>query len=865
MLSTLRRSLFVFLLVLPWWLVGTSVSRAQSLGNAGTLQGVVTDPSGKVISNAEVRVHNPITGYHQQTRSGSDGRFKLTNLPPNSYHFTVKAPGFAEFVTDVSVRTSVPIDVPAALTVAGSQTTVEVEANGSHLVELDPSAHIDADRSQFSKIPSFDPAGGLSQAITYTTGGVAADANGFFHPLGDHAQVSFVVDGQPISDQQSKVFSTQLPTSAIQSMELITGSANAEFGDKTSLVGQITTRSGLGATQMFGSLDSYYGTFGNVGGGASLGYGNERFGNFLTVDGGRSGRFLDTPEYSAFHAKGNNQTIFDRFDFQPTEKDIFHLNLFTARNWAQIPNSYDQFTQDQKQRVLTWNIAPGYQRVVSPHVLLTVNPYIRKDQFNYYPSRDLLNDTPSTQSQVRQLLNYGLRSDLSVVRGRHNIKVGIDLKQTRLSEQFTYGVTDPTFNPVCFDSDGGVVTDPTVTDPGACSGLGYTANTGLQPGLVPFDLTRGGTLFQYRSTHNINQYSAYIQDSITLGNLQLNLGLRGDTYYGLTSDGAASPRAGAAYNIKKTGTVVRFAYSRTFETPFNENLLLSSATGLNGGLAANIFDAASAPPLPVGRRNQFNTGLQQAVGRFLLIDADYFWKFTNNAYDFSTLQNSTITFPISWRKSKLDGVTGRVSTINLHGFQGYWTFGHTRARYFPDQTGGLVPQGDQPTSVFRIDHDQAFQSTLLGRYQRPNEAEWISFSWRYDSGLVAGVADVDEALTLTAAQQVAIGFSCNGTFATYAAPITACDGRGASKLINLPQPGEAQDDHNPPRIAPRHLFNLAIGSDNLFHAEGRKRMVARVEITNLTNKTALYNFLSTFSGTHFVQPRAVIASVGFRF
>jgi outer membrane receptor for Fe3+-dicitrate len=378
-------------------------------------------------------------------------------------------------------------------------------------------------------------------------------------------------------------------------------------------------------------------------------------------------------------------------------------------------------------------------------------------------------------------------------------------------------------------------------------------------------LTRGGTLFQYRSAHNINQYATYAQDSITLGNFLLNVGIRGDTYYGLTSDTGVSPRIGLAYHVKRTNTILRFAYSRTFETPFNENLLLSSATGLNGGLAANVFDAASAPPLRPGRRNQFNTGFQQAIGKYLLIDADYFWKYTDNAYDFSTLLNTTITFPIAWNKSKLDGVTGRVSTTNLRGFQAYWTFGHTRSRYFPDQTGGIISQGDVPTSVFRIDHDQAFQSTMMARYQRPKSAEWISFSWRYDSGLVAGIADVADALTLTAAQQVAIGFSCDGVAATYASPISACEGTGRSRLLRLPQAGQAQDDHNPGRIQPRHLFNIGVGSDNLFHAESQKRLVARLEMTNLTNKTALYNFLSTFSGTHFVQPRSLIATVGFHF
>jgi hypothetical protein len=105
------------------------------------------------------------------------------------------------------------------------------------------------------------------------------------------------------------------------------------------------------------------------------------------VDGIRTGRFLDTPEFTAFHDKGNNETIFDRFDYHPTGKDAIHLNLFTARSWFQIPNDYDQLGQDQHERVLTWNIVPGYQHTFSSHTLLTINPYIRKDQVNYYASR----------------------------------------------------------------------------------------------------------------------------------------------------------------------------------------------------------------------------------------------------------------------------------------------------------------------------------------------------------------------------------------------------------------------------------------------------------------------------------------------
>jgi hypothetical protein len=836
----------------------------QSLGNAGTIVGVVVDPSGAAVVKAVASIHNPISDYKQSTTTAADGSFRLVNIPPNQYHLEVTAPGFADFSQDVTIRNSLPVQIRAALEIAGAATTVTVEASGADLLELNPSDHVDADQSQLSKLTTIDPAAGLSDAITYSSGGVAADGNGSFHPLGDHAQVSFVIDGQPISDQQSKVFSTQIPVNAVQSMELMTGSADAEFGDKTSLVAEVTTRSGLGAGRVFGNLDASYGSFGTTGGSLGIGFGSAKAGNFLAVDGTRSGRFLDTPEFTPFHDIGNNETIFDHLDLEPNGKDSFHLNLFTARNWIQIPNDYDQLAQDQRQRVATWSVAPGYQRTFNAHTLLTINPYIRKDEFFYYGSRDVFADTPSTQNQSRQLLNWGAKADLSLTAGRHVLKIGIDAKQTRLMENFGFGITDPTFNPICVDAEGDAAGPSSLLNPNQCAGIGLTANPNLLPGLVPYDLTRGGSMFNFHGAGNINQFAVYAQDAITVGHFLFNIGYRSDYYAGLTTNSGAEPRLGIAYNIKRTGTVLRVAYSRTFETPFNENLLLSSATGA-GGLAQNVFGSVSTPIRP-GRRNQFNTGLQQSIGKYLMLDADYFWKYTHGAFDFDTLLNTTITFPISWHNSKLDGVTGRVSTTNLHGFQAYWIFGHTRARYFPPEVGGLVSQGTPLAGgVFRIDHDQAFQSTGSFRYQHKN-AEWVALTWRYDSGLVvSGVPDVAAALDLTAAEQTTIGFACNGVYASFTNPITTCNGIGTSKLLTLPQTGAENDDHNPDRVKPRNVFNLGIGSDNLLHTEKHEKLTASFDIANIFNKVALYNFLSTFSGTHFLQPRTVIARIGLVF
>jgi hypothetical protein len=732
-------------------------------------------------------------------------------------------------------------------------------------VETDTAAHQDVDQSVFSKLPVMSPGAGMSDAITYSTGAVAADANGFFHPLGDHAQTTFIIDGQPVSDQQSKLFSTQIPLNALQGMELITGSPEAQYGDKTSLVVNATTRSGLGATKPFGSLESSWGSFGTWTESATLGFGTPNFGNFLALNASRSGRFLDTPELLPIHDIGNNGSIFDRIDWQPGPKDIFHLDLFTARNWFQVPNSYDQLTQDQRQRVMSWSVAPGYQHTFNAHTLLTVNPFVRRDQLNYYPSRDPFDDTPVTASQNRILMNYGVKADLSFTHGHHDIKVGTQIQQTRLLENFQFAITNADYNPVCLDSAGNPLLLPGVTNPDDCSASNptYVPNPGLLPGIVPYDLTRGGAPFNFHATHNVNEYAFYVQDNITLGHLTIDVGLRDDQYNGLTSANGVQPRLALSY-LLPTNTVLRASYARTFETPFNENLLLSSAGG-TGGLEENVFGSVSNPIRP-GNRNDFDTGLQQGIGKWLIIDADYFWKFTHNAYDFDVLFNTPITFPISWNNSKVDGVSGRVSTTNLHGFQAYLTLGHTRARYFPPETGGLIALGGIPSGVFRIDHDQAYQQNANVRYQRHKNEEWIDFTWRFDSGLVvSGVPDVAAALALTASEQVDIGLACAGVPATLQTPLRNCTGLGTSTLLTLPQTGTENDDHNPDRVKPHSLFDIGVGTDNLLHKESGPRWTLRFSVENVTNKVALYNFLSTFSGTHFIEPRSYQATAGYVF
>jgi hypothetical protein len=876
---------------------------AQTSSSSGTIQGVVTDPTNAVVAGAKVQIHNPVSGYDRTVTSDGAGRFSISNVPFNPYHVTITGKGFATYVRDVDVRSVVPVNLNVGLQISGATETVTVEAGAGDLIETDPTFHTDVDRGLFDKIPLESTSSSVSSLVTMASPGIAADSNGLFHGMGDHAENSFSVDGQPITDQQSKIFSNQIPVDSIQSLEVISGAPPAEFGEKASVVINVTTRSGLGETTPHGAVTATYGSFGTSNAGFNLAYGGQKWGNFISVSGLNSGRFLDTPEFTAIHDKGNEQNIFDRLDFQLSQADSLHLNLGLTRSWFQTPNTFDAQSAsawsglvvdngglgpnglpvgptDQRSQIRTFNIAPSWTHLVNANTVLTFGAFVRHDQFNYYPSGNPFADLgpdlqQETLTQDRRLTNAGVRSDISYSKGMHNLKAGATYQQTLLNENDRFGIVDPTLNAVCLNADGSPNTDPTVTSQAQCGGaqnLGGSVNPDFNSLLLPVDLTRGGSLFPFTGHTDIKLLSLYLQDAITAGNWTLNLGVRGDMYNGFVSHGEAAPRVGIAYNLKKTNTVFRVSYARLLETPFNENLILSSvgcADPVLNPLLVCVSNAAT--PFSPGWRNEFHAGLQQAFGKHLVFSGEYVWKYTHNAYDFGVFGSTPLTFPIEWHNSKIPGFAGRVSVPNFHGLTALFVFSSVSSRFFTPQIGGA---GTAPNAIgaFRIDHDEVFNQTAHLQYQVGKRGPWVGFNWRYDSGLVAGAVPFAADGTtpvdltgLTADQQLQAGLFCGNVFPTLSAPLTSCaPSQFGSTRISIPAPGTEDDDHNPPRIAPRNLFDLAVGHDNLFHGD-RYKWSLQVSAINITNKTALYNFLSTFSGTHFVTPRSYSAQVGFHF
>jgi hypothetical protein len=832
---------------------------AQS-GTSSAIYGTVMDATGALVPQAKVTATFVSTQAQRSMLSGPDGGFRFLQLSVGTYRISVQAAGFASTAEEVTYG-GVPLRVDFKLATEALRTEVTVNA---HDLDAAEPAHVDVSQEQIERIPSQSVSSPLSSLITVTTPGVSADSNGSFHPLGDHAEASFVIDGQPITDQQSRTFSTQISLNALQSMEVREGAPGVDVGDKTSMVIVAQTRSGLDQRRPTGAVSFSRSSFATSQASGNVGFGTVRFGSFTAVDGINSGRFLDTPELVALHANGNAQNFIDRLDWKATAKTSLQLNTSLSRSWFQTPNTLDQeaLSQNQRQTIASFNVAPSVLHTFSNAAFGQINLWVRQDKVRYRPSDDLFADTPATLAQARRLTNAGIRSETTYARGIHTAVVGAEWKHTFLAEQFSTGLTNPAYNSPCLGVDGAPSPDRSFTDPSQCRPAGLTINPGFRPGLLPIDLTRGGTLFNFRGYTDIKQEAVFANDSVRLRDFTFNLGLRFDNYNGLVSSAGWQPRVGAAYTAPRLQSVFHVAYSRVFLTPYNENLIVASSNG--PGSTSATLGAANSGVLDTGRRNQFNVGFETQVSRLLTFSGEYLWKFTYGAYDFDVLLNSPLTFPTQFRKSKIDGALFRATVAATHGFAGYVTVSHVRSRLFGPETGG-VSFSPPYAKVARPDHDEGLAMNVYARYQIGRRGPWVGVSYRYDGGLVAvAVPDLATALRLTGDEQGQMGLHCGSTFASVSQPIRSCAGAYGATRIRIPAPGTENDDRNPPRIAVRNFVDFSVGEDDLFRRE-KQSVGIRVDVVNAANVDGLYNFLSTFSGTHFVTPRSVSGQIRYTF
>jgi hypothetical protein len=477
-----------------------------------------------------------LTGFQQILFSAGDGSFAFTNIPFQNYTVEVSKAGFERELRTVELRTNVPHELAVELKLAGQSTEVEVTAsqNATLLDTQATGTRTELNASAISRMP-VSPAGRGLESVLVSFPGFAANANGAIHPRGAHNQMTYVIDGMVISDQLTGAFANGVDSSIVQTIELFTGNVPAEFGSKISGVALITTRSGLGANRLFSGSEQISAAQNDMlsqitqfsGGSGRIGY----FASFNML---KSHRYLDQVSMENFHNGGDSERGFVRIDYELSARDRLRVNATSGRSGFELANlrSQQRAGQDQRQLLRDASASVGWLRVLDPRSTFDGTLSYRTSIAQLFPSAG---DTPVTAAQARHLTTVAVGGRWNREAGRHVLRAGWDVQHFPVSENFSFGLTDPEFN-----------------RPGAPDFI---------PTLLQHDLSRGGRLFQFSARRAGGLYSGFAQDTIRLSGLFLSLGLRYDNYRFLTQGNQMQPRVGLAYHLQRTRTVLRASYN----------------------------------------------------------------------------------------------------------------------------------------------------------------------------------------------------------------------------------------------------------------------------------------------------------------
>jgi outer membrane receptor protein involved in Fe transport len=779
-----------------------------SQARIGTVQGTVKDPTGALVTNAKVTITQPLTGYTQTTQTDLQGSFKLVNIPFNTYRVKAEAPGFQPAEESFDLESTIPLNLDLSLPLAETTAAVTVTSDSAMLETDRTSSDTDISQSILDRPLGASPSRAIESMVASTPGFVTDD-NGRMHPRGSESQVQYVVDGVPVTDNLSAIFSTSLDARTLRTVEVLTGGIPAEFGDKLAGVINVNTRSGLeGPTQ--GGLSFSGGSFSTGEIAADFSTHTKKLGFLTNLSTSTSQRYLDPPTINNFHNFGRTGKGFLRLDYQfDANNNLRGTFTFGGSNF-QVPNKISQELAGQHQRQQLRDNSQNitYQHIFSPNTVSQFSFFHRRSRAQLLSNP---NATPVVANQERLLQNYGGLASLSLTRGTHNIKFGGQVTITPIEEHFSFYPTVPFDDLV--DENGNVFPNP------------VNNFNALNP-------------FVFNGSKTGRTLSAYVQDRFTaMKNLTFDLGLRYDNYKVLISEQALSPRLGVAYYIPKTKTTLRASYNRLFQPPPAENLLLASSLEAAAISPISVLRGVTVlDPILPDKEHAFEAGANQLISNHFRLGLTIYQKRIKNFSDKDQFFETGVIFPIAISAGRVTGEEVRLESTEIHGFRSFVSYSNSRAFGVTPIKGGLF-LGEDPQDLFvpglkfANDHDQRNEAHFQLSYNHHRSGLYTTFSGRYDSGVPA---DVEPGTTLP--DFVAQGFD--------------------PRLYN-------DIDFQRGRVRPRTILDFSVGAD-LMRNE-RVSMNIQFDVQNLTNELFLYNFESVFSGTHVGYPRLFSGRLSFRF
>ncbi len=674
------------LLLLSWFLIHGIHVYAQT--NTGELRISVEDATHRP-AIASLQLVSEANQYRRDFQTDGAGRLDVTRLPYGLYNIGLRKPGFAESATLVEVHSAAPLELTLVLAVASAKTSVTVTESQTL---IDPHQVGSVNRIGSDTIadrPASLPGRAIVDLVNSQPGWLY-EGNAVLHPRGSEYEVQFVMDGIPLTDNRSPSFGPEIQGDDVQSLSIYTAGFPAEYGRKLGGVVAVepakNTLSGA-----HGKIIASGGSYDSVNGFALGQYAWDRNTLTFSADGAETDHYLNPPVLQNFTNEGTTGNFSLRFERDLTDADRVSFSVTRSLARFEVPNEQIQEAAGQRQDrgiFETIGIA-SYQHVFSPNVVGDLRGMVRSDE-QTLDSNPL--STPVIAFQDRSFNEGYLKGTVSVHQGVNEWKAGFEVDSTKLHEIFS-----------------DIITDPTQFDDGTPS------------------------TFQFNSQKWDLEQSAFVQDQMTLGKWNISAGIRYDHYQLLVNKTAFSPRLGVSRYFKSLDLVVHASYDRVFQTPFFENILLSSSQQV-----LSLNPVFLRLPVEPSYGNYYEAGFTKSFFNKIRLDVNGFDRRVSNYGDDDQLLDTAVSFPISFAKANLYGAEAKLAIPHWGPFSGYVSYSYiVGSAYFP-VTGGLFLGDDVAgaAGVGRFWDSQDQRNTVRARFRYDlTHRIWLGAGGEYGSGL----------------------------------------------------------------------------------------------------------------------------------
>jgi len=731
--------------------------------NSGQLRLKVIDPSGLGVKTT-VLIVSEANQYRNALTTSDQGILDVQRLPYGIYRLQIEQPGLAPVSESVEIHSALPTEYSVQLKLPTVNQSITVSTDNT-LIDPDQAGSVSQIGTDFIENRLGSVPGRSIQDLVNSQPGWLYEGNAVLHPRGSEYQTQFVVDGIPLTDNRSPSFGPATEADDVESISIFTAGFPAEYGRKMGGVVEVNTlqdaQPGFHGEAVLsgGSFDSA-GAFMK----AQYTWGKNTLG--VSASGSMTDHDLNPVVPQNFSNTGTLGDFSINYERDLTPNDRIRLIVRHELSRYDIPNELVQQAAGQRQNadnIETMGIV-SYEHTFSSHAIADFRGMVRDNANDFYSNPE---STPIEVLQHNRFREGYFKGSVTVDHGRNEWKLGVESDNTFLHENFNYNITDPT----------------------------------------QFD-TGTPLTFSFLASRPDLEQSAFVQDLIHLGNWTINAGLRWDHYQLLLNHQAFQPRLAISRYFPSAGVVLHFSYDRIFQTPSFENILLSSST------AATTLDPISLQlPVEPSQGNYYEVGLTKTFFGHFKVDTNYFRRLVSNYADDDQIDNTSISFPIAFRKAILYGAEAKVDLPDWHRFSGFVSYSYIVGNAWNPVTGGLFLGDDAMiplTGHFPDSQDQ--RNTIRGRlrYQLTKRV-WVAGGIQFDSGLP---------------------FEFDGDPAT----VLAEYGQQVLNRINFDRG----------RIYPAFQVNASAGAD-IYKSE-RLKMRLQVDGQNLNNVLNVIDFGGLFSG-----------------